>query len=206
MQNKDSAHVGIILRTWIFILIIGSTYSQQIFQSLMTFSQPGTQYSPIVPSAQLILTSIQSSFKACAVACNQNVLCRVFDYGVNQPQQCRLFEGDTDTLGSIVSSPSSSSMVGTINITPDLYAAYGQPCASSSCSRTRYLQCGSNLTCECTPHTYWDSSKGMCLPQSPVLGAACQYGIQMCRKDLNYTCLQFNQCGRKFHNFSDFTR
>ena len=88
-------------------------------------------------------------------------------------------------------------MVGTIQVTPDLFTAYGQSCASSPCPQTRYLQCGSDLTCGCITHTYWDSSQGMCLPQSPVLGAACQIGMNMCRKDLNYTCLQFNQCGRK---------
>ena len=83
-------------------------------------------------------------------------------------------------------------MVSTIKITPDLFTGYSQSCASSSCPQTRYLQCGSNLTCECTPYTFWDPLKGICVPQSSMLGAGCQVGVNMCREDLNYTCLQFS--------------
>ncbi|CAF4042779.1 unnamed protein product, partial [Adineta steineri] len=42
---------------------------------------------------------------------------------------------------------------------------------------------------------YWNASISMCIPQSPILGASCQQNMSMCREDLNYTCLQFNQCG-----------
>ncbi len=70
---------------------------------------------------------------------NKNILCRVFDYSVNQPQECRLFEGDIDTLGSIISSSSPSSMVGTVKFFSDLFAAYGQSCALSLCPQNRYL-------------------------------------------------------------------
>ena len=50
-------------------------------------------------------------------------------------------------------------------------------------------------------HTYWDASSPMCMPQSPILGASCPQNKNMCREDLNYTCLQFNQCGRKFSQY-----
>jgi len=160
-------------------------------------SSQRSQYSPIVTSAQFISSSIVNSFKLCAMACNENTLCRILDFGAIVSQQCRLFEGDVGTLGTIISSSMPGSMVGIIQIIPSLFTQYGQPC-SSVCSESRYLTCGSNFTCECMPHTYWNSSAGICLPQSPILGAPCEQGINMCREDLNYTCLQFNQCGRKF--------
>ncbi|CAF1248633.1 unnamed protein product [Adineta ricciae] len=31
--------------------------------------------------------------------------------------------------------------------------------------------------------------------QSPILGSPCQQNMSMCREDINYTCLRFNQCG-----------
>jgi hypothetical protein len=31
-----------------------------------------------------------------------------------------------------------------------------------------------------------------------VMDSICQQNKSMCRENLNYTCLQFNQCGRKF--------
>jgi hypothetical protein len=37
------------------------------------------------------------------------------------------------------------------------------------------------------PHTYWNALSGMCLAQSPILGAACEQDMKMCREDLNYT-------------------
>jgi len=182
---------------WFLLIVFNPIQSQYTYQSLIVASNQGNQYSPIAASAQFISSSIVNSFKLCAISCNQNTLCRVFDFGGIVSQQCRLFEGDINTLGSIIPSPMLDSMVGTIQITPSLFTQYGQAC-SSVCSQSRYLTCSSNSTCKCMPHTYWNSSVEMCLPQSPILGAACEQGINMCRQDLNYTCLQFNQCGRKF--------
>ena len=184
---------------WALTISFNPVRCQFIFQSLTIVSSQGTQYSPINPSAQLISSTIVNSFKLCARACNSNTLCRIFDYGAVVPQQCRLFEGDTNTLGTIIPSAMSNSQVGTVEITPSLFTQYGQSC-SSTCTNSRYLTCVSSI-CQCMPHTYWNSSAGICLSQSPVLGASCQQSINMCRQDLNYTCLQFNQCGRKFIDF-----
>ncbi len=162
-------------------------------------SSQGIQYSPINPSAQFISSTIVDSFKLCATACNLNTFCRVFDYGALVDQQCRLFEGGIGTLGTIVSSSIPDSRIGSVTITPSLFTQYGQSC-SSTCTNSRYLTC-TNSICQCMPHTYWNSTAGICLPQSPILGVSCQQGLNMFRQDLNYTCLQFNQCGRKFIYF-----
>jgi hypothetical protein len=160
-------------------------------------SSQGSQYLPIDTSAQLISSSIVNSFKLFAMACNTNTLCRIFDFGAIVSQQCRLFEGDTDTLGMTIASLMPYSMVGSVQITPSLFTSYDQAC-SAVCIESRYLACNSNSTCQCMPHTYRNASTGMCFPQSPILGASCVQGMNICRQDLIYTCLQFNQCGRKF--------
>jgi hypothetical protein len=137
----------------------------------------------------------------CFYACNKNILCRIFDYGSNIPGQCRLFEGDTNQLGSIIPSSLSNSFVGVIKITPSLYTQYGKSC-SSICKESRYLICNNQSICECPPHSYWNSSQGICLAQTPKLGAPCEQNMNMCREDLNYTCLQFNSCGREYKKLS----
>ncbi|CAF4256774.1 unnamed protein product, partial [Adineta steineri] len=179
---------------WFLFLIIKQTYSQEIFASKTILSSQGTQYIPVNMPAQLISITNTDSIKKCSILCNSNVLCRVFDYAVSSPKQCRLFEGDTNRLGQIVTSSSSQSQVGTLQFSASLFVEYGSRCIST-CNQIRYLRCGSNSTCECMPHTYWNASISMCIPQSPILGASCQQNMSMCREDLNYTCLQFNQCG-----------
>jgi hypothetical protein len=182
-------------RYWLVIaLLLNSTHSQGIFETQIVFGNSDTQFSPANMPAQLLSTTSTTSLKMCAVACNTNVLCRILDFGVILPQQCRLFEGDATTMGIITSSLSSDSTVGIVRISPDLFFGYGLPC-SSVCQQSRYLTCSSNFTCQCMPHTYWDGS--ICAAQTPVLGAPCQQNMTMCRQDMNYTCLQFNQCGRK---------
>ena len=183
---------------WSLLLIFNLAHSQQIFTAQIILSAPGTQFIPVNAPAQLITTTVLKSAKDCSVLCMSNILCGVCDYEVFMPKQCRLFEGDAKIHGQIVSSSTPQSIVGTIQLTSDLFAEYGRDC-TASCYHHRYLQCGNNLTCECMPHYYWNALVSMCLPQSPILGASCQQNTSLCREDLNYTCLQFNQCGRKLH-------
>jgi hypothetical protein len=187
---------------WVLLLLLtlNLTYSQEIFTAQIVLSNPGNEYMPVKMSAQLVSTILANSVKKCAELCTANILCRVYDYGVSVSNQCRLFEGDTNTLGQIVSSSSPQSIVGTIQLSSALFAEYGSPCISF-CYHSRYLQCGTSFTCECMPHTYWNASISMCVPQSPILGSPCQLNLNMCREDLNYTCLQFYQCGRKLHEY-----
>jgi hypothetical protein len=102
------------------------------------------------------------------------------------------YKGDNGAVsdGSIALSTPHSCIVRPIEI----FKAYGQPC--SACSDNRYLACV-NRSCHCLPHTYWTGFK--CAPQL-LLGAHCTEASQ-CRTDLNYTCLQFFQCGRKCRSF-----
>jgi hypothetical protein len=86
-----------------------------------------------------------------------------------------------------------TSAVGQIELYPEFFSAYGAPC--SACVESRYLTC-INSTCTCLRHTYWTGS--ICASQN-LRGGQCISSNQ-CRADLNYTCLQFFQCGRKIYH------
>jgi hypothetical protein len=161
----------------------------QASESLVTVSDLGTEFAPIDQNILLLDTFSLSNLKKCHYACHMNYVCRVFDYD-SVSLRCRLFEGDVITTGAIAISNSSSSTVGQIQLSSSLFATYGQPC--SSCFSSRYLTC-INSTCTCFQHTYWTGS--ICASQY-LLAGQCLNSSQ-CRVDLNHTCLQFFQCGRK---------
>ena len=129
-------------------MLVNSSYSQYIYQSLSVISKQGNQFLPVKPSAQLISSSFVQSEKLCFTFCNTNTLCRIFDYEAIAQYECRLFEGDVNTLGSIISSSMPNSIVGIIQITSSLFIEYDQLC-SSICNESRYLMCDRNSTCEC---------------------------------------------------------
>ena len=171
---------------------------QDIYQSKVIVSNTGFQFSPVNYNAQLLSEFIndRNAFRSCLTECNRNPLCRVFDVGAVEQNQCRLFQGDMLVHGTMIASSSSDSRVGTLQFSSALYPNYGQPCNAQS-ARNRYTICGQNFTWECPQYAYWDSAQSVCLAQSPILGSVCKQNLSQCRTDLNYTCLQFNQCGRK---------
>ena len=138
------------------ILIVNLVRSQDIYQSIFLLSIPGTQYEPANKDAQYIISVSVSSFMQCAIQCNWNSKCRVFDYGAMQSNECRLFEGDIGVLGSIGMSSRPDSNGGLVQLDPSLFTQYGQTC-SSACAESRYLQCNNDSVCNCMPHTYWDT-------------------------------------------------
>ena len=196
--RRPSCFFRTIWQWFCVLLTFHLAHSQQILTAQVTLSNPGTQFMPASMSAQLISSTLVDAVKKCMMKCLLDSLCRVYDYEAYASKQCRLFEGDSNEHGQIISSPSPQSLTGIIRLSTDLFIEYGRPC-SSFCHHSRYLQCGLNFTCDCMPHTYWDSSVSMCFAQSPVLGAPCRQNTSMCREDLNYTCLQYNQCGRKLY-------
>ncbi len=129
--KTTNRHLSVILSYYYFgVLIVNPIYSQYAYQSLTVISNEGNQFLPVVASAQLISSSFVNSLKLCATTCNTNTFCRIFDYGAIQQNQCRLLEGDVNTLGTIIPSSMPNSIVGTIQITPSLFTQYGQPCSS----------------------------------------------------------------------------
>jgi hypothetical protein len=179
----------------IILSILNGT--EGIYRSQIKLSDYGLQFQPVNYEGQILSTFVQVTdlLKSCFILCNENILCRIFDINAVVPNQCRLFQGDI--YGIINSSLINNARVGVIQYTTDLYLNYGQSCSPNS-PENRYLICGSTLTWICPPNTYWSSSAVMCVAQSPVIGSVCQQNMSMCREDLNYTCLQFYQCGRMY--------
>jgi hypothetical protein len=168
-----------------------------IYQSQIELSNDGYRFQPVNNDAQLLSSFISevNLFQSCSIACNKHLLCRVFDIHGEVLNQCRLFQGNMPAHGSVVPSSVLNARVGGIQYLNNQFFNYGQSCSSQP-SETRYLVCGINGTWECPPNTYWNPTEGVCRAKSPFLGSICQQNLDMCRQDLNYTCLQFNQCGR----------
>ena len=186
------------LSACLLLFLTLSNADQDIYQSKVIASNAGLQFTPVNYDAQLlsVFVDARNAFRLCLTECNRNPLCRVFDVGSVELNQCRLFQGDMLLHGTMIASSNANSRVGTLQFASALYPNYGQPCNAQS-TRNRYLTCGQSLTWECPPYAYWNAAQSMCLAQSPILGSVCQQNLGQCRADLNYTCLQFNQCGRK---------
>ena len=152
-----------------------------IYQSRMAISSNGLEFQPR-SSIQLLSTKTLSTFTRCAAACNQLVSCHTFDYD-SASKQCRFFEGDSST-GSIISSSSSTSFVGTVRISADLYVSIRNlPC--QFCEQNRYEVCSMDTsTCQCPEHTNWN---GYICALQLFTNDTCENTIE-CRSDLNLTC------------------
>jgi hypothetical protein len=173
---KNVKMLFILLLFVVFVLPIHS-----IYQSNIKFTSTGFEYQPI-QNVQLISINTAKTKLRCSAACNQVSSCRIFDYD-SVSQQCRLFEGDL-TTGSIISSSSSTSVVGTVRIESTLYSSiHDQSC--QSCQENRYEVCSINTTtCQCPMHTYWNGS--VCALQL-FQNDPCSES-DMCRLDLNLNC------------------
>ena len=175
---------------FMMMMAIGSTSS--FYQSTVTLSALGTEYQPR-DQLDLLQTSTVLSKLSCLSACNEQPLCRTLDFD-SVSGRCRLFSGDLNT-GSIISSSSSTSLTGSVRLTPSLFApTHNQPC--QTCTFSRYEVCSTNTsTCQCPPRSFWDGS--MCMAQR-YRNQSCSQ-IDACRSDLNLTCStdcygQFGSC------------
>ncbi|CAF0866509.1 unnamed protein product [Rotaria sp. Silwood1] len=147
----------------------------------MELTSMGLEYAPN-NQIQLIVTETIQTKTLCSAACNQLPSCRIFDYDLIS-KRCRLFEGDSIT-GSIISSSSSTSIVGIVRISSNLYLSiHNQFC--QACPENRYEVCSTNTNkCQCPVHTYWNGS--VCALQLFENDTCTQ--PDACRSDLNLTC------------------
>ena len=160
------------------------------WQSMMDVSVAGLMFSPVDAQALFLMEASAGSLLRCALLCHSTPTCRIFDFD-DQSRRCRIFEGDIGTMGSLVSSSSSQSRVGSMQLSAAYFTRRGQAC--SFCEHSRYLTCV-NGTCQCYPHSYFDGS--MCQSQK-LIDASCNAATE-CRTDLNYTCLPRMKCARKY--------
>ena len=163
------------------IMFIASSMIHSIYQSRIMFSPAAHEFQPR-DSIQLISVTTARSRTICSAACNEQPICRTFDYD-SASTRCRLFEAD-QTTGSIIPSISSTSIVGNVLISPSqFFHIHNQSC--ETCQEDRYEYCSINgSTCQCRPHTFWNGS--ICLLQLFENDTCSQ--IDACRSDLNLTC------------------
>jgi hypothetical protein len=115
----------------------------------------GFEVQPWSPSDQLGSFVGMLNIKMCASQCNQQQLCRYFDYDTSTGG-CRIFLD-----GTVVASTVPTSQVGTVLYMPDLYSSHGQPCTWNNCQINRYLICDSTNTCQCPTSLFWNGA--MCV-------------------------------------------
>jgi hypothetical protein len=126
------------------------------------------------------------SLEECIRQCNQDPLCRTFDYNF-QPNECRLFEMEPSP-GQIVYDRSVISRTGTIQLFHELYSAFNQTC--DQCVQERYLFCLQD-SCQCSLNQYWDGS--ICRKQK-YAGSLCESNTECRVADYNLTCVLGNVC------------
>lgn len=163
----------------LFTLLFSATGTN--YETWISLSSP-SRYFQHRFSIQLLSVMMSESVNDCASACSRLTHCRTFDYD-SSSLQCRLFEADSIT-GAILPSASPTSVVGSVEITPDLYSAmHDQPCAACAGSRDEVCSTNTN-TCQCPPRTYWNGQ--ICRLQLFENDTCTQ--ADACRSDLNLTC------------------
>ncbi len=147
-------------------------------QSYIPMSDTGYYFSPTQDTDWLDVILV-NSLTECVHQCNQNSLCRTFDYDT-QPNTCRLFQVEPSP-GQIMYNPSFVSHVGYVQLFPDFYSAINQPCDSSV--MTHYLICVGNIF-QCPWNTFWD-------------GSTCQK-----QKYAAEVCTNSNECWNNYYNLT----
>jgi hypothetical protein len=152
-----------------FLFLIESSIQDQ---SVYDMSGIGSEFVPIDNSLPPLLTFPAKNLIYCSLECNKRTDCRVFDFDAHS-QQCRLWDADLTTGSIVLSSSKPQSSVGTIQLSPSIYAnVHNQSCDVNS------------STCQCPSETFWNSS--MCLSQL-FQNQTCSLA-DACRSDLNLTC------------------
>ena len=179
----------------LLLLIMNPLHAQNARQAYITMTPAGYEFQPSNPSVQLLSTRYVTSSIRCSQACLSTLGCRTLDYDQSGSGRCRLYEADQTTGTTILSA--SPSIVGSMLITSKQFSSFNRTPCSTYCSGNPYLSCDVNDTCLCAAGSYWDGS--VCQLQK-LTGPPCLSDSQ-CRGDLGLVCLQFFQCGRKYHSY-----
>jgi len=143
----SSFNTGMNKKNYFFILIVTLfiVANCQSYQTMINISPFGFEFQPSDSMLDVLNIFNANSYMYCYYQCHAQPLCCSFDFD-SVTNRCRLF-----VIGKIISSLSSSSQVGTIRYSPDLYIKYNQTCTSTDNNISRYLVCGSNNTYQCLP-------------------------------------------------------
>ncbi len=171
---------------YILLILTYPTLSQiDLPQSYILMSDLGYYFKPI-QTVEWRNDMLISSLTECIHQCNQDFLCRTFDYNV-QPNWCRLFQVEPSP-GQIIYDSSLISQVGYVQLFSDLYLTFNQTC--DYCIRERYLICVDD-SCQCPWNTFWDGS--ICQKQK-YAGSFCTSNNECWSYVYNLTCALANLC------------
>jgi hypothetical protein len=172
-----------LLILFLIILSFTSLLTQDIKTSIHLTLDSQLSFRP-ANNIELLQSSQISTLVRCSAACVVNRQCRTFDYDLSS-HVCRLFEGSIDT-GTIING---SSKIGNIPLDAQFFLnTYNASC--SSCINNRYFVCGSDNSCQCPTHTFWNGS--ICENQL-YQGSWCNNNSS-CRTDLGLMCTAGNVC------------
>jgi hypothetical protein len=171
---------------YIFFLFIYSAISQiDLPQSHIFISDFGYYFKPI-QIGEWLNDMFVSSLEECIHQCNQDPLCRTFDYNV-QPNWCRLFEVEPSPE-QIIHDLSLISQLGYVQLFSDLYSAFNQTC--ERCIYERYLICIDD-SCQCPWNTFWN---GLICQKQKYAGSFCISNNECWTNIYNLTCNLGNIC------------
>ena len=120
------------------------------------------------------------SLSDCAYHCNVDSACRAFNY-IDDINHCQLFQVEPSPH-QIGYDPLVPSYLGYVQLHPELFSAFNQPC--DACVNDRYLICDGG-TCQCTWQAFWN---GEICEKQRYGGKTCNDSNQ-CRYDpFNMTC------------------
>lgn len=176
-----------LMRECLLFICLVELSSAVVRRSTVDLSSIGLEFIPMDEQVVLLVDANANTRIFCTQMCYSNSLCRTFNYDI-QSKRCRLYESEIDGSGSIVSTPASQSVIGSIVMTGEDFSNRGQNC--SACEHSRYLIC-TNSTCQCQPRTFFNGT--ICRSQR-LINASCTSDIQ-CRNDLNLRCLVTMLCG-----------
>ena len=157
-------------------------------QACQSFARLTNMGQAFVPSSRLEhqgAISNTNGMKKCFEYCNVNVLCRTFAYDPTS-LVCILYEGLMET-GLVVSSSSTTSIVGGLLYTENLFVRYGETC--DKCVSNRYLQCSNASLCDCPIHSFFNGS----ICENQFYHAHRCSTEDSCRADLGLQCV-INVC------------
>lgn len=94
------------------------------WQSCIDLCNDGFEFVPFDDGDHL-LNLTTDLLTSCARICALTTHCRTFNYN-SHSQQCQLFQGDIDTVGSIISSNSSHATCGSVVLNNENFVDYGR--------------------------------------------------------------------------------
>ena len=141
-----------LLLIGMFLLAVVNLQQTLLPQSDLYLGELGSYFSPDEDGDWLDHLDTDS-VGDCAVHCNMNPTCRTFEY-YDDINHCELFQVEPSPQ-QIGFDPSKLTYFGYVQLHPQLFSAFNQPC--DACINGRYLICDQGL-CRCPWQAFWNGA------------------------------------------------